>query len=128
MTTKVIAEVVLRSASGASILQDEGVITSDNISKYQAAPETIDNASEALTKLGFEVPQRSSISLTVSGDKELFERTFKTRLQETTQETVVSGFRDESKNYFEAAEPLQIPEELADLIEGVAFSMQHIFP
>ncbi|MFQ6027778.1 MAG: hypothetical protein ACE5Q6_09835 [Dehalococcoidia bacterium] len=114
-----VAQVVLRSASGASIVQDGLDITAGTVAKYHADSETIEAARIELSNLGFEILQSSPISLTISEDRALFEQTFGTKLQEHTH----GGGTDTSqqKFYFEAVEPIQIPAELANLVEAIIF-------
>jgi hypothetical protein len=69
------AQVLLRSASGKKIT-GETVITSKNIGDYTPSSDTVAKATDALTKLGFEVGQMVGISLSISAPASTFEKVF----------------------------------------------------
>jgi hypothetical protein len=96
VTEPIIAEVVVRARDGSSILDAPGAITEETIDRYRASEETRAEAAARLEALGFDVLGSGPTGLTISAERELFERTFGT-----------------------ATAPITVPEELADLIAGV---------
>jgi len=119
MTENVIAEVILRSADGSSILDAGEGITAENIEKYRVGREVIDQASEALEGLGFEVVQAGPVSLTISGNKEVFERVFQTALEARGAEMMPTKVSGGTASYYEATEPIKIPEQISPLVADV---------
>lgn len=96
MSKPVIAEVVVRAPDGSSILDAPGPVTEETVDRYRASDETSAEAAARLEALGIDVLGRGPTGLTISAERELFERTFGT-----------------------ATHPITVPEELADLIAGV---------
>jgi len=92
----VIAEVVVRAPDGSSILDAPGPITEETVDRYRPSDETTAEAAARLEALGVEVLGKGPTGLTISAEREVFERTFGT----------VTG-------------PIAVPEELADLVAGV---------
>jgi len=119
MTEKVTAEVILRSADGSSILDVKEAITAENIAKYQVGKEVIEEASKKLEELGFEVQQAGPVSLTISGDKAQFESRFQTTLEARSREIMPTKISGAEASYYEATEPIKIPEDLSSLIADV---------
>ncbi len=120
MTAKVTAEVILRSTDGSSILDAKESITAENIEKYRIGKEVMEEATKKLEGLGFEVVQAGPVGVTISGDKALFESVFQTTLEARGAEimgTKVSGVK---ASYYEATEPIKIPDELSSLVADVA--------
>ena len=119
MTENVIAQVVLRSPDGSSILEASQPITAENIARYRVGVEVMERASTALEKLGFEVLEAGPTGFTMSGSRALFERTFDTVLEENaaTARSMLAG--DPNRPRFVPLRPLTIPAELSSLIAGV---------
>lgn len=120
MTEKVIAEVILRSADGSSILDAEEGITAKNIEKYRVGKEVIEEATKKLEGLGFEVVQTGPVGFTISGDKALFESMFQTTLEARSTEIMPTKIAGVQASYYEATAPIKIPEELSSLVADVA--------
>jgi hypothetical protein len=119
MAQPVIAEVILRKADGSSILNAQEAITARNIAQYRVSKETAEEASQKLRDRGFEVLQVGPTSLTISGDKGLFEENFETALQITSTNVMPSDIAGAETTYYEVKEPMRIPEDLSSLIADI---------
>ena len=129
MTDKVTAQVILRSASGLSILESQEAITAENVAKYRVGKETIEEVVQKLHKLGFQVVQVGSTSLTISSDKPRFEEVFQTTLASSKREGLGSKTRDTGAAYYEATMPIKIPPDLSSLVAAVVMpSPPEFFP
>jgi hypothetical protein len=96
MAETVIAEVVVRAPDGSSILDAPSPVTEETIGRYRASEEANAEAAARLEALGIDVVGRGPTGVTISADREVFERTFGA-----------------------ATDPVAVPEELADLIAGI---------
>ena len=96
MAEKVIAEVVVRARDGSSILDAPGPITEETIDRYRASDEMSAEAAARLEALGFDVLGTGPTGLTISAERDVFERTFGS-----------------------PTGTINVPGELADLIGGV---------
>jgi hypothetical protein len=114
MAEDVIAQVVLRSPDGSSILEAPRPITAATIARHRVGAEMIQRASTALEKLGFKVLAPGPTGFTISGSRALFERIFNTVLQEN-----ITRPRPAQTPRFAALRPLTIPTELSSLIAAV---------
>lgn len=115
MSDIVIAQVVLRSSGGTSVLDPDESITSENVDDaHQVRDEDLEEATEKLRALGFEIVQTSEVGLTIAGAKERYEDAFDTTLE------AHSGSADVGESY-EAKDPIRIPEGLSSLVEDVTF-------
>lgn len=118
MSDEVIAQVILRSADGSSVLESDEPITSENVKSRGAEERVIEEAQRALRDLGFDVVQASEVGVTISGDKERFEDVFDTTLEERSDSTDADADRE---RVYEAKQPVRIPEELSSLVADVVF-------
>ena len=116
MAEDVIAQVVLRSLDGSSILEAPQPITAATITKYRVGAEMIQRTSTALESLGFKVLAPGPTGFTISGNRALFERIFDTVLQE---EDITRARPTLAPPRFAALRPLTIPAELSSLIAAV---------
>jgi hypothetical protein len=92
----IIAEVVVRAPDGSSLLDARGPVTEETIDRYRASDEMSVEAAARLEALGIDVLGRGPTGLTISAERDVFERTFGS-----------------------ASGPFEVPKELADLIAGV---------
>jgi hypothetical protein len=99
MTDRVAAEVVLRSPAGTSVV-DGGAVDAESVGRHLPDAGTIAAASRRLSGLGFQIGQKGPVTIAITGDGALFERTFGT-----------SGPPGEPR----------VPDELADLVVAVTF-------
>lgn len=123
MTEQVTAQVILRAPNGSSILTSKGPITAGNVAKYRVEKEVIEEASKKLEKLGFKVSQPGPVSLAVSGDKALFERVFQTILEARSKEIMGTKAHGAEASYYEAKEPIKVPEDLSSLVADVVLAI-----
>jgi hypothetical protein len=107
------AEVILKSKSGKSLSNRESAITSKNVKEFQPAEETIIAATDHLHKLGFTVLD-GNITLTIIGEKSLFEKVFDTKLDikkdQKAKRIIVHPNKD-----------LPLPASLSDIVEKIVF-------
>jgi hypothetical protein len=124
MEDKVTAQVILRRHNGLSILEATEPITSETVAKYKVEEEIIQEAIAKLSAYGFEIGETGPHSLSISCEKQLFERIFRTRLtaKESPEPCIQATFYD-------AEEPIKVPEELSALIADVALTRTpELFP
>jgi subtilase family serine protease len=107
------AEVVLKSKSGRSLVDEDVPITSDNIEEFSPTEDTIKEAIHRLQQLGFTVPQ-TGVTLTIVGNQTQFEKVFgiKLALSNDKQKYGISIHSDR--------EPV-IPDSLKDIVEKLVF-------
>lgn len=96
MSEAVVAEVVVRAPDGSSILDAAGPLSEETIGRYRASEEALAAVAERLEELGLDVVARGPTGMTVSAEREVFERLFG------------SG-----------TDPVAVPAELADLVAGI---------
>lgn len=113
MPENVIAEVILRSTDGSSILDADEPITSKNVDSYRVEKEVIERATKVLRDFGFEIVQTSETAVTISGDKERFEEVFDTTLELRSEEG--------PEQAYEVKELVRIPDELSSFVDDIAF-------
>lgn len=118
MNDNVYAEVILRSRDGSSVLDADEPIRSENVASHAVETEVIEEASDALRELGFEITQTSEVGLTISGPKERFEEVFETTLEERSATAATHPGQQPS---YEATDPIQIPDELSPYVADIAF-------
>jgi hypothetical protein len=119
MTEKVTIEVIVRSADGSSILDAKEAITAENIAKYRVGKEVIEAASKKLEALGFTVVQAGPVSLTISGDRALFENVFQTTLEVRSKEMMGTKITGAEASYYEATAPIKVPKGLSPWVADV---------
>jgi subtilase family serine protease len=119
MTEKIIAEVILRSADGSSILDATEGITAQTIARYRVGEEVVSQASRKLEMLGFEIVQSGPLGLTISGPKDLFEKVFQTTLEVHTKQVMTPEMGGGKRPYYKETKPFQVPTDLSSLIAGV---------
>jgi hypothetical protein len=127
VSEQVIAQAILRAPDGSSILDEGGELTAANIARYRVGEDVIAEASDRLRELGFEVLQQGPVSLTISGDKALFERVLDTDLQRRETKADEPGIAGVQAAYYEATSPMRIPTELASLVADVALTTPPTF-
>jgi hypothetical protein len=129
MAQSVIAEVILRKADGSSVMDAREAITAGNIAKYRVSEEVAEEASRKLRDSGFEILQVGPTSLTISGDKGLFEDRFGTALEITSTNVMPSDIEGAEITYYEAKEPMRIPVDLSPRIADIVLpTPPQLFP
>jgi hypothetical protein len=107
MSDTIRARLVLRSPSGDSVLGAGERLTAQNVGRYEANADTVREAREKLTGLGFRVVEEGPTGIAFSGDADRFEEVFGTP----------------------AAAPIPVPQELAGVAAGVVLpSTPELFP
>jgi hypothetical protein len=129
MAQPVIAEVILRKADGSSVMDAQEAITARNIAEYRVSEEAAEDTSQKLRDMGFEVLQVGPTSLSISGDKGLFEDRFGTALEITSTNVMPSDIEGAETAYYEAKEPIRIPEDLSPLVADIVLpTPPQLFP
>lgn len=94
----------------------------DDIHRSEPEGDTIALLRDRLKDLGFRIIATGKTGISISGPREVFEEVFRTRLEKRTREVSRIGKKRLEVEYFEAVEPMNIPEELSGLVEAVALS------
>jgi len=130
MAQSVIAEVILRKADGSSVLDAQEPITARNIAQYRVSEEVAEKASRKLQDGGFEVLQVGPTSLTISGDKELFEDRFQTDLEaRSTHNIMAPEIEGAETTYYVAKKPPKIPQDLSSRVADIVLpTPPELFP
>lgn len=103
--TNLIAQVVVRSSDGTSILDADSGITSGNVAQFAVEPDRIEDAARRLKKRGFTLEARDEHTLSISGSTDLFKDVF--------------GLRSAAPGTGGPPESANVPEDLADLVADV---------
>jgi serine protease AprX len=83
-------------------------------------PEKAREAALSLQKIGFRIRHVGTHSVSAEGAPELWDKTFRVALRESTQKRDAKGLRGDER-YFESTAPVVIPDELANVVKDVAF-------
>jgi subtilase family serine protease len=113
-TSSISAEVILKSESGRSMASSDIPITSENIEEFQPSEQVTKDATNRFKQLGFAVFS-NGLTLTIEGEKSLFEKVFKVKL--TLEKNGRTG-RIEVRS----DKQLSIPDSLSDIVEKVVFT------
>jgi hypothetical protein len=112
-TSSISAEVILKSKSGQSMVSTEAPITSDNIDEFRPSDLVVKDATKRLKQLGFAVSS-NGLTLTIGGEKSLFEKVFKVKL-------IVEKDEETGRIIVHSNKELSVPAQLSDIIEKVVF-------
>jgi hypothetical protein len=112
--SSILAEVILKSESGRSMVKSNIPITSENIGEFQPSEQVIKNGTNRFKQLGFTVFS-NGLTLTIEGEKSLFEKVFKVKL------TLKKGGRT-GRLDVRSDKQLSIPASLSDIAEKVVFT------
>lgn len=129
MSEQVVAQVILRSRAGLSVLEATEPITAENVAKYKVDEAVIQEASRKLLTYGIKVEAAGPHSLSISSDKTLFERVFHTRLEARSTGPEGAEISGGAAFFYEAKDPIEIPDDLSSLVSGVVLSTPpELFP
>jgi subtilisin family serine protease len=81
LPSKIYAEAVVRSATGASLLRSSSLVTSENVLQFQAEPNLLTLAKKRLQAAGFEILEVGKASISIAADPGVYERSFRTTLE-----------------------------------------------
>jgi subtilase family serine protease len=131
METKIYAQVSVNSSGGKSLFAGDE-INEGNVKNYKSSKRLIKKATQKLESLGFEVFGNNGITISIAGEKTLFESVFATSLSlkekevTTSDETTKVAFWDSPEHlpvgFIETASS-----PLADVVEGIAISEPPIY-
>jgi subtilisin family serine protease len=117
-TERIIASVSPRSVGGVSLFESTEAITAENVNQYYSEAADIAAASNELRQRGFEVLEEGQVTISIAGPRQLFEEVFGARF--STQRTALMV--DQEVEFMTSETLLQAPDELANLIEGIAIA------
>jgi subtilisin family serine protease len=121
----VTAVVSPRSLGGVSLFDASEQDIAQHADNFRSAPEDIRDSVKELQRLGFTVHSTSEATISISGEKRLFEDVFSKKLK---KEKVAQAAGPEIEFYATADQTvLQAPGDLANLIEGVALAQPPTF-
>jgi len=121
----VTAVVSPRSLGGVSLFDATEQEITQQAGSFCSAPEDIRNSVRELQRLGFSVHSVSDATISISGEKLLFQDVFGKKLK---KEKLAQAAGPETEFYATGDQAvLQAPGDLADLIEGVALAKPPIF-
>ena len=107
MVEKVVAQVVLKASNGSSVLDaDPELVVIDK--------QRIEEASDKLKAIGCDVLVPGTHSLSVSCDKDVFEKVFQTSLQ-----SIESPITAITESFFQSSQPVKIPDDLKPWVADV---------
>ena len=102
------AEVVLRSQTGASLVEDAMRITPASLHMYQAGTDTPAELKEKLEQIGFTVVAASRFGASITGPKSLYKDFFKAKIVERPTQMFFGGGLQHKANAFFMDEPPRI--------------------
>jgi hypothetical protein len=94
--------------------------------EFTPDPMTVDQAIHQLSRLGFRPTRRGALSVSVRGNRALFERTFETRLSEV-QLDPRHNYAFRSLYYPAQDAPWSMPPELAHVLDDAYIQWPHIY-
>lgn len=121
----VTAVVSPRSVGGVSLFDASEQDITRHAGNFRSTPEDIRDSVTALQRLGFTIHSTSAATISISGDRQLFQEVFSKKLK---KEKVAQAAGPEIEFYTPTDQALlQAPGDLADLIEGVALTLPPTF-
>lgn len=118
MAVLVVAQVILRTSTGLSILDAEQPITSENVADYEVESSVIEEASKRLSSYGFTIGEPGPTGFSISGEPTLFEKVFAAQLESVPASETTTA--DETA--YKVNTPLLLPEDLSGLVADVAIA------
>lgn len=129
----VYAQVSPRSIGGVSLFDRRGPITASNVNDFLSEDGMVEQILSQLAAVGFQILQRSPVTLNIAAPPALFETFFQTTLVTEERTALRSGDREETVT-FVTTRGSDMPglidtssSPLADLLEGVAIE-EPVFP
>ncbi|QQE65123.1 subtilisin-like serine protease [Leptolyngbya sp. BL0902] len=125
---RVFAEAVVRSASGASLLDSPEAVTSETVDQFLASADTVQAAAQELRSAGFDVIDIGSISITVAAPPVIYERALSTQLQAVDRPVIKELGQATTSTFINAADTKPFGEvdvsctPFSQLLDGVALS------
>lgn len=125
---RVFAEAVVRSASGASLLDSPEAVTSETVDQFLASADTVQAAAQELRSAGFDIIDIGSISITVAAPPAVYERALSTQLQAVDRPVIKELQQIDTATFINAADTKPFGEvdvshtPFSQLLDGVALS------
>ncbi len=117
-TVPVFANVILKSATGRPVR--DAKLSPRNVKEFLPATSIIEQARRILREMGFGINIAAATHITISGPKELFEKTFSLSLIEQYA-PYFEGQKEREQLYYEPDRPVKLPPSLSDFIEMIEF-------
>lgn len=125
---RVFAEAVVRSASGASLLDGPELATSETVDQFLASGDMVQAAAQELRSAGFDIIDIGSISITVAAPPAVYERALSTQLQAVDRPVIKELQQTDTATFINAADTKPFGEvdvsctPFSQLLDGVALS------
>jgi subtilisin family serine protease len=116
----VVADVILRSYSGESVILGSTTINPRNVKDFLPSAKNLEVVSATLRKLGFQIDLVAATHVTISGSPSLFSKVFAVRLVQRSV-PVFAPPTKHRQSYYEASTSPRIPEQLSALVEAINF-------
>ncbi|MBD2572568.1 S8 family serine peptidase [Arthrospira platensis] len=100
----VYAEAVVRSASGESLLSTPTLVTSENVTQFDADPRLIEYTAERLQSTGFNVLSIGRASISISGSPELYEQSFQTTLAHVEYQVIKEFYQPSTAHFIDSVD------------------------
>ncbi len=113
------AQVILQPAGGKGSIPAEN-ITSENIHQVMPSTDDLKKAQTYFSDLGFEVDAGFANSFSITGDKELFEKTFETKISKNEKQAVKA--RGENDTESSELPSGKLPRDIKKVVETVTFT------
>lgn len=125
---RVFAEAVVRSASGASLLDSPEAVTSETVDQFLASADMVQAAAQELRSAGFDIVDIGSISITIAASPAVYERALSTHLQAVDRPVIKELQQTDTATFINAADSKPFGEvdvantPFSQLLDGVALS------
>jgi Subtilase family len=119
---RVIAHVILHSASGKPVISNKAKILPSNVEKFFPREKTFVQATSRLKNLQFKIDFIHKTHITISGSRDLFQDVFKVKLElKSLRQKRYYGENKGQQSYYQSVPEPTIPSELSDFIEALEF-------
>ena len=113
------ASVIVRAASGKSVIKDLGRITPQNVKSYLPATTSLEEAARQLAQLGFQIDLIAPTHINISGPPAVFEKVFACKIAPKAFPLFAGPQSKATQQVLVADGPLKVPAALQKLIEAV---------
>ncbi|MDX2228469.1 MAG: S8 family serine peptidase [Leptolyngbyaceae cyanobacterium bins.349] len=129
LPSKVYAEVIVRSATGASLLRTDQTITHQNVEQFYVPSDRIQAVAQRLRNAGFDViDETGKFAITVAASPEVYERSFGKKLEAHESPVIKELGQRTTATFINAKDQRPFGEidvsdtEWSNLLDGVAIN------
>ena len=128
LPARIYSEVVVRSASGDSLLNSSHRVTSENIHRFYASADRLQAAAQRLLSKGFEVLDIGKMSITIAAAPEVYARSLQTTLEAVERPAIKELGQTTTATFINALDARPFGEidvsltAWSELIDGVAIN------